>query len=152
MRYQQTREVLQKLAPDYHRKVKGFYLQLTEENPSARVKLMLDYLVEHEERRALALGEYCQTASRHALDYWFKGVEIEFPHPLADLIPEMARSDLDELICVAVGYKQKLISYYDHLLQRASNREIKHLFQTLLTQEEKAMKRMIRHAQGLADL
>lgn len=152
MRYQQSREVLQKLAPEYHRKVKDYFLLLAEGEVSPRVRLMLDYLIDHEEQRALALAEYCQLASRHTLDYWFKGVEIPFPYPPADLIPEAARTSLDELICAAVGYKQKLIRYYDHLLERATTKEIRHLFQTLLTQEEKAMKRMIRHAQGLADL
>ena len=152
MRYQQTREVMQKLAPEYHRKVKDYFQQLADCDVSPRVRLMLDYLIDHEEQRALALAEYCQLASRHALDYWFKGVEIPFPQPPADLIPEAARNSLDELICAAVGYKQRLISYYSHLLERAGSKESRHLFQTLLTQEEKAMKRMIRHAQGLADL
>jgi len=152
MRFQQAREVLQKLAPEYHRRVEDYFLQLAECDLSPRVRLMLDYLIDHEEQRALALAEYCQLASRHTLDYWFKGVEIPFPHPEADLIPEEASTSLDELICAAVGYKQKLIAYYAHLLERAATTEIRHLCQTLLTQEEKAMKRMIRHAQGLADL
>jgi hypothetical protein len=45
-----------------------------------------------------------------------------------------------------------LISYFAHLLEHCSEKETLDLFQALKTQEEKAMKRMIRHAQGLADL
>lgn len=152
MRYEQTREILQKLAPDYHRKVSDYYQQLSECDVSPRVRLMLDYLIDHEQQRALALGEFCHGASRHVLDYWFRGIEIQFPHPRADILPETAKNDLDQLISSAVAYKQNLINYFGHLLEHATTRETSHLFQTLKTQEEKALKRMIRHSQGLADL
>ena len=141
MRYEQTREILQKLAPDYHRKVSLFYEQLAECKVAPRVRLMLDYLIDHEQQRAVALDEFCQEAPKQVLDYWFKGVEINFPRPKADLLPETAGSDLDQLI-----------SYFDHLLEHTTSPEPKNLIITLKTQEEKAMKRMIRHSQGLADL
>lgn len=152
MRYEQTRTILQHLAPDYHRTVSRFYQELAEEDVSPRVRLMLDYLIDHEQHRALALGEFCQDASRHVLDHWFKGLEIEFPQARADMLDVAAKTDLEELVKSAVGYKSNLIGYFAHLLEHASGRESIDLFQTLKTQEEKAMKRMIRHAQGLADL
>ena len=152
MRYEQTREILQKLAPDYHRKVSLFYEQLAECKVAPRVRLMLDYLIDHEQQRALALDEFCQEAPKQVLDYWFKGVEINFPRPKADLLPETAGSDLDQLISAAIGYKKELISYFDHLLEHTTSPEPMNLIITLKTQEEKAMKRMIRHSQGLADL
>jgi hypothetical protein len=113
---------------------------------------MLDYLIDHELHRALALGEFCRDASPHVLDHWFKGVEIAFPLAEANILDESARTDLDQLVKAAITYKGNLIRYFEHLLERASDAETLHLFQTLKTQEEKAMKRMIRHAQGLADL
>ena len=152
MRYEQTRTILQHLAPDYHRTVSRFYQQMAEEDVSPRVRLMLDYLIDHEQHRALALGEFCQDASRHVLDHWFKGLEIEFPQARADMLDPAAKTDLEELVKSAVGYKSNLIRYFAHLLEHASGRECIDLFQALKTQEEKAMKRMIRHAQGLADL
>jgi len=152
MRYEQTRTILQHLAPDYHRTVSRFYQQIAEEDVSPRVRLMLDYLIDHEQHRALALGEFCQDASRHVLDHWFKGLEIEFPQARADMLDPAAKTDLEELVKSAVGYKSNLIRYFAHLLEHANGRECIDLFQALKTQEEKAMKRMIRHAQGLADL
>jgi len=152
MRYEQTRTILQHLAPNYHRAVSRYYQVLADGGVSPRVRLMLDYLIDHELHRALALGEFCQDASRHVLDHWFKGLEVEFPQARPDLLGEAAKNDLDELIKAAVGYKLNLILYFTHLLEHASGKETIDLFQTLKTQEEKAMKRMIRHAQGLADL
>jgi hypothetical protein len=152
MRYEQTRTILQHLAPDYHRTVSHYYQAMQETGVSPRVQLMLDYLIDHEQHRALALGEFCRDASPHVLDHWFKGVEIAFPLAEADILDESARTDLDQLVKAAITYKGNLISYFAHLLERASDAETLHLFQTLKTQEEKAMKRMIRHAQGLADL
>ncbi len=152
MRYEQTRTILQHLAPDYHRTVSRYYQELAEGDVSPRVRLMLDFLIDHEQHRALALGEFCRDASPHVLDHWFKGVEISFPQAEADVIVEAARTDLEQLLKSAIIYKSNLIRYFAHLLERSSGQETLHLFQTLKTQEEKAMKRMIRHAQGLADL
>lgn len=152
MRYEQTRTILQHLAPDYHRAVSRYYQALADGVVSPRVRLMLDYLIDHEQHRALALGEFCQGASAHVLDYWFRGLEANFPHPRSDLLGDPARTDLDELVKVAVTYKRILIDYFDHLLGHCREIEPQMLFQALKVQEEMAMKRMVRHAQGLADL
>jgi len=152
MRFEQTRTILQHLAPDYHRTVSHYYQALADGDISPRVRLMLDYLIDHEQHRALALGEYCQSAKPHVLDYWFKGLEINFPEAKENVLDEAARTDLDQLIKSAVNYKNSLINYFAHLLDHCTSKETTNLFQTLKTQEEKAMKRMIRHAQGLADL
>ena len=152
MRFEQTRAILQHLVPDYHRKVSNYYQKMADGDVSPRVQLMLDYLIDHEQHRALALGEFCRDASPHVLEHWFKGVEIKFPEARKDILGEAARTDLDQLIKAAVNYKSDLISYFAHLLERCDGKETTNLFQTLKSQEEKAMKRMIRHSQGLADL
>lgn len=152
MRFEQTRTILHHLAPEYHRTVSHYYQALEDSDVSPRVRLMLDYLIDHEQHRALALGEYCREASPHVLDHWFKGLEINFPEAREELIDEAARTDLDQLVKAAVSYKNELIDYFTYLLDHCTNEETLYLFKTLKYQEEKAMKRMIRHAQGLADL
>ncbi len=152
MRFEQTRTILQQLAPAYHRQVSGFFQQLAEGEVSPRVRLMLDYLIDHEEHRALALGEFCHGAPHTVLDHWLKGLEVNFPPVPAGLLDESARTDLDRLIKAAVGYKQVLIDYFRYAAEHCSDKQTSYLFEKLNLQEEKAMKRMIRHAQGLADL
>jgi len=152
MRFEQTRAILQHLVPDYHRKVSDYYQAMADGEVSPRVRLMLDYLIDHEQHRALALGEYCRDTAHHILEHWFKGIEMSFPEPRPDILGEEARTDLDQLIKAAVNYKKNLIFYFSHLLEHCTEEELFYLFQKLKLQEEKAMKRMIRHAQGLADL
>jgi len=152
MRFEQTRAILQQLVPDYHRKVSDYYQAMADGEVSPRVRLMLDYLIDHEKHRALALGEYCSDTAHHVLEHWFKGVEISFPLAREDILGEEARTDLDQLVKAAVTYKQNLIFYFTHLLEHCTDQELFNLFQKLKAQEEKAMKRMIRHGQGLADL
>ena len=152
MRFEQTRTILQQLAPDYHRRVSDYYQEMSEGDVSPRVRLMLDYLIDHEQHRALALGEFCHDAPHQVLDHWLKGLEINFPEARAERLEPSAATDLDQLIKAAVNYKNELITYLTHLLDHCSDQQTRHLFQTLKTQEEKALKRMVRHAQGLADL
>ncbi len=152
MRFEQTRTILQKLAPAYHRRVSDDFQQLAESEVSPRVELMLDYLIDHEEHRALALGEFCRGASHKVLEHWLKGLERNFPQVPDGLLGESTRSDLDQLIKAAVGYKQVLIDYFQYAAEHCTDKQTGSLFEKLRSQEDKAMKRMIRHAQGLADL
>jgi hypothetical protein len=152
MRFEQTRTILKKLAPDYHRAVSQLYLALTEEDVSPRVRLMLDYLIDHEQHRALALKEFCEGAAPQSLDYWIKGLEFEFPNADIEILGEKAKTDLDHLLCAAITYKTNLLNHFDHLIEKCDDKETSKLFVALKNQEDKAMKRMIRHAQGLADL
>ena len=152
MRFEQTRTILQKLAPDYHRAVSHYYQVMADGDVAPRVRLLLDYLIDHEQHRALALKEFCEEASPGVLDHWFKGVEFTFPVAEAKVLGAAAKTDLDQLIGAAVTYKSNLINYFSHLIDHCSDKQTLQLFQSLKHQEEKAMKRMIRHAQGLADL
>ncbi|PLX89528.1 MAG: aminoglycoside phosphotransferase [Desulfuromonas sp.] len=152
MRFEQTRTILQTLAPQYHRTVSEHYQQLAEGQVSPRVRLMLDYLVDHEEHRALALGEFCHGESHKVLDHWLKGLERNFPRVPTGLLEEGAAIDLDKLIQAAVGYKQTLIEYFRYACEHCTDAQTAALFKKLCSQEEQAMRRMIRHAQGLADL
>jgi|GEM_PF-1026766 len=152
MRFEQVGTILQKLAPDYHRQVSRFYEGMAQGDVSPRVRLMLDYLIDHEQSRALALGEFCQGAPQQLLDHWLKGVENHFPQADSSVIEVGAATDLDLVVKSAALYKKALIDYFIHLVEQCHDRKIRNLIQTLKDQEEKAMKRMIRHAQGLADL
>lgn len=152
MRFEQSRAILQHLAPDYHRKVSQYYKAMAEGDVSPRVRLMLEYLIDHESHRSLALWDFCKEASPHVLDQWFKGLEVNFPQAKGDVLDAAASHDLDLLVKAAVCYKTTLISYFDHLLEHCTDKESRDLFQSLKNQEEKAMRRMIRHSQGLADL
>jgi hypothetical protein len=152
MRYERVRTILQQLTPAYHRRVRSYYEQLAETGATPRVRMMLDYLVDHEEERARALGEFCHAAPHQVLDLWLKGLEIDFPVAGAEILSPVAASDLDQLVKAAVAYKLILINYFAHLCEHSSDLRTSNLFQTLKIQEERAMKRMVRHAQGLADL
>ncbi len=152
MRFEQSRTILKRLAPDYHRTVSHYFQEMAEGEISPRVRLMLDYLVDHEEHRALALKEFCEEAPTQALDYWHKGIEISFPQAAASTITDTARTDLDHLLCAAITYKKNLLDYFEHLVEKCTDKKTAKLFLALKNQEDKAMRRMIRHAQGLADL
>ena len=152
MRFEQTRKILKDLVPSYHLKVREYFQQFGEGEVSPRVRMMLDYLIDHEEMRARALADFCETASPKVLEHWLKGLEVEFPQMVDNLLDDGCRYDLDQLIKVTVTYKQALIDYYQYAYEHAADKQVSALFEQLKSQEDKAMKRLIRHAQGLFDL
>ncbi|MHB8058237.1 MAG: aminoglycoside phosphotransferase [Desulfuromonadaceae bacterium] len=152
MRFEQTRDILQHQVIEYHHKARQLYEEFAAEELSARNRLMLDYLIDHERRLALAIHDFMADAPAKALDYWFKRIEIPFPVPDGSILTDACRTDLDQLVGAAIQYKTSLIAFYDHLVQQCDETETANLFQTLKTQEEKGMKRFIRQSQGLEDL
>lgn len=152
MRFEQTRDILRLQVADYHNSVSRLYQDFSAQQLTPRNRLMVEYLIEHEARLALAIHEFMVDAPHGALDYWFKNIERPFPVPDAATLSDNCCADLDRLVGAAIHYKTDLISFYDHLLQQCDAAEVVNLFQLLRGQEEKAMKRFIRHAQGLADL
>lgn len=152
MRFEQLHNILHHLAPGYHRTVSDYYQTLADGEVSPRVRLMLDYLIDHEQHRALALGEYCRESSTHLQDHWLKGLEINFPEARPEVLEATAATDLDQLIKAAVSYKQTLIEYFGHLIEHCIEKDTLNMLKSLKSQEERAMRRMIRHSQGLADL
>ncbi|MDD2855116.1 MAG: aminoglycoside phosphotransferase, partial [Desulfuromonadaceae bacterium] len=109
-------------------------------------------LIDHEMRMALAIHDFMESAPVTAVDYWFKRIEIPFPEPNPDTLTDCCLVDLDMLVGAAIRFKTSIINFYEHLLLNCDSDETRHLFETLKAQEEKGMKRFIRHAQGLADL
>lgn len=152
MRFEQTRDILQHQVAEYHRAVSRLYQEFAGQETAPRNRLMLDFLVEHELRLALAIHDFMAEAPPSSLDYWFKRIDIAFPVPGKETLTAACRTDLDQLVGAAIGYKSALIGFYDHLVQQCDAVETADLFQTLRMQEEKGMKRFIRHAQGLEDL
>ena len=152
MRFDQTRDILQFQVAEYHRAVGRLYQVFAKQEISPRNLLMLEYLIDHELRLALAIDDFMAEAPPSALDYWFKRIEIPFPVPAAGILTDSSRTDLNQLVGTAVHYKTALIEFYDHLLQQCDAEETAKLFQAIRDQEDKGMKRFIRHAQGLEDL
>jgi hypothetical protein len=152
MRFDQTRDILQQQVAPYHRAVSQHYQDFAGEEVSPRNRLLLEYLLDHELRLALAIHDFLESVPATTLDYWFKRIEIPFPHALASTLTDACRTDLDALVGAAIHYRRQLIAFYAHLLLNCDSAETAHLFQTLKAQEEQGMKRFIRHAQGLADL
>lgn len=152
MRFTQTRDILQHQVAEYHRAVSRLYETFADQQTAPRNRLMLEYLVDHELRLALAIHDFMGEAATSTLDYWFKRIGLPFPVPSQETLTASCRTDLDQLVGAAISYKSALISFFDHLLQQCDATETANLFQALRTQEEKGMKRFIRHAQGLEDL
>ena len=152
MRFIQTHNILQHQVAEYHRGVSRLYQEFADGEISPRNRLMLEYLIDHELRLALAIHDFMAEAAESALDYWFKRIDMPFPVPDAAVLADACRTDLDRLVGAAIHYKTALIDFYGHLVQQCEAAETAHLFRKLKEQEEKGMKRFIRHAQGLADL
>lgn len=152
MRFEQTRDILRHQVVDYHTRLGQLYQDFGIKELGIRNRLMLDYLIDHEQKLSQAILDFMAEAPAKALEYWFKRIEIPFPTPDASILTEACRNDLDQLVGAAIRYKQSLIDFYAHLVQQCDATETANLFLTLKNQEEKGMKRFIRQAQGLEDL
>ena len=74
MKVQQTHSVID-LAREFHEQVGEYYHRLADAAQQTRVRLLLDYMSQHEQRLASALADYEDLAPKAILNTWLQSTE-----------------------------------------------------------------------------
>ncbi len=141
--YENVGHVLSVLS-DMHEQIGQVLGELGHQAADERRKLNLEYLAEHQSRRATALVSYQQNADPTLLEQWF---QIPFPEEPSDLIASLQTREsdqlsIDSLVCEIDTFMDRLLP---HLRDRAETRNAKALFDDLMEIESRE-----RHLQSRA--
>lgn len=154
MSVQRTRSVIDH-ARDFHQQVGEYYHRLADAAKQARVRLLLDYMSEHEERLATAVAEYEDAAPRAILDTWLQSAPDDLLDPVRQHLREAhidASVDVDQVIETGVKLSECLLVVYRDLAQRAEPESVRAVFKNLVAMEESAQHRFACDAGRLSDL
>ena len=96
-----------------------------------RRRLNLEYLAEHQRRRAADLTAYCGRATEPVLEMW---LQVPFPEQPGELIAELQAQDADQgsitkMIAAIDDFTGRLLT---HMRDRAETPDAKKMFEGLL--------------------
>lgn len=150
MRFEQTRDALLHVER-FHRLAEQLYGELLEQ-AEPRVVMLLDYLRRHEAKQADNLRGVIGDLAPRVLNGWFK-----YSHDKDILLPlDTARrqppKDFDEAFDVAFRLDEKLLEFYQEMIEQSPSAEAREIFINLLGREMKEKQKLMRGALGLLDL
>ena len=155
MTVEQTRGIVDH-AREFHEQLAEYYHRMADVAQRPRVRLLLDYMSAHEQRRAAALAEYEDTAPTQILNTWLQSsADTDAMHRVrAELATLRIHPDLelDEVIEIGLRLTDCVLAVYRDLAERAEPASIRDVFQNLLQMEAKAQQQFARDSGRLRDI
>lgn len=150
MRFEQTRDALLHVER-FHRLAEQLYGELLEQ-AEPRVVMLLDYLRRHEAKQADNLRGVIGDLAPRVLNGWFKySHDKDILLPL-DTVRRQPPKDFDEAFDVAFRLDEKLLEFYQEMIEQSPSAEAREIFINLLGREMKEKQKLMRGALGLLDL
>ncbi len=149
--YKKTSEIID-FARLFHIKMRKFYEEINEHTNEQRIKLFLDFLIEHEKIRENTLTEFLHEASGNILNSWFKYIPENIPNDCFEGKVIDNNLTINDIIDYALKLNNCLMEMYKGLMEEADADEAKELFHNMWKKIEKEEKNMVRDSELLYDM
>lgn len=151
MRIERTRDILDN-ARKFHRLIAETYRQQGEKTDQERMQMLLNYLALHEKHLEETLDEYGDLAAKRVLEHWFQNSPCD--EKFAELKQLLARDNPteDHIIDLALEIDGCMIDMYKFLAANTEDKDVRALFQDLVSLEENEERRMVRDAMWMQDV
>jgi len=151
MRFKKTRDVLEHIR-QFHLEVSNTYQRVSDDTDKERLKLLLNYISEREQKLANAISVFTERTSDQVLDTWFQYTSDDTPIQRlldSDMSPDMTP---DDLMRVTLQIADHFIALYGDVVAAADTDEIRTVFQNLQNEEQKEKEKVARNFQMFMDL
>ena len=128
MRFKNTRDVLEHIR-QFHQEVSDRYRRVSDETDKKRLKLLLDYISEREQKLADAISVFTEGTSDKVLDTWFQYTSDDTPIRRlldSDMSPDMTP---DDLMRVTLQVADHFIALHGDIVTAADTDEIRVILQ-----------------------
>jgi len=146
-----TRDLLDKTKL-FHKMIGNLYEEISNETGKPRVKMMMDYLIDHENELRDSLNEFENSSSKDILNFNFKytpDTSLEHFFEGIDFSPDMALTDV---LNIVLDFNDRLIAIYRQLAAEAESKDVSELFNSLALMEEKDRRITVRNSLELEDI
>lgn len=149
--FKQTSEIID-YGRLFHERMKDFYIQLHEKAEKQRVKMLLEYLSQHENHREETLAKYKKEASNKVMDTWFQYIHENIPSDFFENIKVESNMSVDDVVNSALQLNNCLIELYKGLIEETKVEEIRDLFKSLVKRLEQEERDLVRDASRLNEI
>jgi len=151
MPYGQAKEIIN-AARAFHQRASTFYQQLGNQAESAKVKMLLDYLVRHEAHLERALSDYSQEVRSKALNSWYQYAQEKCLLQPFDVSQYPKDMTVDDVMNIGLNIDSCLIASYKGMAEAATSSEVREIFENLLLMEQQQKHKLARIALEIGDM
>lgn len=135
----------------FHNKSSDFFNHLHRKNEKGELKILLDYLTQHEKHREETILKYESENFSKSKDIWFKYVPVNNASSYLKHIKIDPSMSVQDVIRIAFDLDDQLIELYKLLVGNSKNTDIKNIFSSLLNRLVKEKKNLSRDTLWLND-
>jgi rubrerythrin len=151
MKFEQTNDLIDH-AKSFHQLIGEYYQSLEQKTENPRLKMLLDYLIEHERNLQDRLAEYSVNAPNKVMKTWFQFATCdERFHQLKSTLGAEEVSAEDVIVKTICLY-DCIIQNFEELAKNAEIDEIRDVFQSIAAMERKEQRKIVRNSRMLDDL
>lgn len=155
MTVDQTRSIIDHVR-EFHEQLGEYYHRLADAADRTRVRLLLDYMSQHEVRLANALAKYEHSAPAKVLETWLQSAEETnvlrtAQATLAELKIDHSAS-VSQVIEMGIRLSDCVLAVYRDLAERAEPYSVRQVINTLFEMEQRAQQQFARDAERLGDI
>jgi rubrerythrin len=153
MAFETIKDVLDHVR-EFHHQLSTFYRNLIDKTDMERVRMLLDYLSQHEEHLEESMARYESEVSERILKSWFQyPPPKEIPGICKTLaVDEVVDLSVDGVIKLALELDDCLIDLYNEMIRGSKSEEVREVFQSLLDMEKQEELELVRDSLELKDL
>lgn len=151
MRFKTVADVLH-WVEGFHRQVQAELTGKWAETGDERIRMLLAYLADHEQRLTAALEAYEEDAPATILFTWYRNADCPLAMDHDALSEAVSDMDIDEVLACVVRCHNSLIELYETLRDRAEVPSVAEIFASLAAMEASELRRSVRDTNLLKDL
>ncbi len=136
----------------FHRLLASYFAVLLEHATDSRLRLILDYLAEHEKASEEYLVEYGRAASPDILDTWIQFSSCESKLVELRRILLEKKHDVNDIVDTLMQFYECFIEQFQGFALQAENENAREVFQNIVSHEENGKKQLIRNLGMLYDI
>lgn len=151
MRIQQLSEILQLIA-NARLEMKSLYRRLSQNADATRVKMLLDYFQQHEQKVHDSLVRYSKEAPKRILETWYQDIVFEdFAHK-CNSVSLAANANYGEVLELHLKLENDLIDFLEHAAITGPTEEIRSALIGLVEVERTRQKRLVHSVLRMEDM
>jgi len=150
MKFDRTRDIIEH-AVSFHKLLANYFNELSRRTDDQRLKMLLAYLVDHENGSCEYLIDYSENAPHKILDTWFQfsNCEERFCELKSSL--KIEKPDEDMIINTLIALYDCMIGQFQSFAQQADVDAVRDVFENIASHEEKEKRKIIRNTRMIND-
>ena len=151
MKFEQAKDILER-AMSFHRMIGNYYQNCLETTKNQRLKMLLTYLIEHENQLLVGLEDYSKKAPKKVLDAWlqFSTCSEKFDE-LKEKLTEFNPS-VEAVQDLTMNLYNCIVTQFESLSKTTEGEDVKTIFLNIAAKEKKEQKKLARNFQQMNEL